>query len=159
MTPSPVGPCVLHRPTDSVPAQQPYSSHTDWLHTPSHTITHPHTQTHTSSSHTPHPHILTHSSHTLQTHIPLYTNSSHAPHTHTSSHTRILSHTYTHSHTHHTLLQTHISLHTNTNSSHTDTHTHKHRAYRSIDTGNTGTQGQCSHTRHVECVGTAQSPS
>ena len=42
--------------------------------------------------------------------------------------------------------------------SHTHTHTHKHRAYRSTDTGNMGTQGQCSHIRLVEHVGTAQSP-
>ena len=69
-----------------------------------------------------------------------------------------LKHTHTHTHTHihpHTLL---IHPHTHTLSlSHT--HTHKHRAYRSLDTGNTGTQGQCSHTRHMERVGTAQSPS
>ena len=64
--------------------------------------------------------------------------------------------THTHTHIHpHTFL---IHPHTHTLSlSHT--HTHKHRAYRSLDTGNTGTQGQCSHTRHMERVGTAQSPS
>ena len=63
-----------------------------------------------------------------------------------------LKHTHTHTLTHSSFTLTHIlSL--------THTHTHKHRAYRSIDTGNTGTQGQCSHTRHTEHVRTAQSPS
>ena len=58
--PSPVGPCVLHRLTNSVSAQQPQSSHTDRLHTPwdthihtlTHTLTHTHTHTHTPPTHT-----------------------------------------------------------------------------------------------------------
>ena len=66
VTPSPVGPCVLHRPTDTVPAQQPRSFHTDRLHPP---YTHIHTHTH--------PHTLLTHPHTLFSH----------PYTHTLSHT------------------------------------------------------------------------
>ena len=124
MTPSPVRPCVLHRPMDSVPAQQPHSSHADRLH-PSYTHVHTHAASHTLT----HTHILT------QIHIP-----SHA--------------TYTlHKHTHSSHPHTHVLLHT-----HTLTYTHPHTFFTQ-DTGNTGTQGQCSHNRHMECVGTAQSPS
>ena len=90
MTPSAVRPCVLHRPTDSVPAQQPCSSHRDRIHPP-YTHTHTHIHTHTQSlthSHThtdifshkyTHPHtLLKHSSHTLThphitPHTPSYT--------------------------------------------------------------------------------------
>ena len=61
-------------------------------------------------------------------------------------HPQTPSHALSHRHTH-----THVRAHVRT-------HTHTHRAYRSTNTGNTGTQGQCSHTRHVELVGTAQSP-
>ena len=121
-------------------------------HTPSYT---PHTLlTHSSLTHT-YPHILvTHlntsfaHSHTLHKHI-------HSSHPHTPSHIHTL--TYSHTHTLHTLTHTHP--HTPLTCTHTHTHTHNHRAYRNEDTGYTGTQGQCSHTRHMEHVGTAQSPS
>ena len=125
----------------------PPLSHT---HTQAHTLPSPHTQTHT-PSHTPHT-LLTHSSlilthpHILLTHLNTsLAYSSHSPQTNTL-HTHIQLHTHTPSHTPHLHTYTHI-------------YTHKHRAYRSEDTGNTGTQGQCSHTRHVERVGAAQSPS
>ena len=122
-------------------------------HTPSYT---PHTLlTHSSLTHT-YPHILLthlntsfeHSSHTPQTHT-LFTPTYTLTHTHP--------HTLTHTHTLHTLTHTHP--HTPLTCTHTHTHTHNHRAYRNEDTGYTGTQGQCSHTRHMEHVGTAQSPS
>ena len=153
---------MLHRPADSLPAQQLCSFHTDRLHLPSHrhthSLTHPHTLlTHSSLTHT-YPHILLthlntsfeHSSHTPQTHTlftPTYTLTHTHPHILTHTHSSY-PHTHTPSHTSH--------LHTYT---HTHTHTHNHRAYRNEDTGYTGTQGQCSHTRHMEHVGTAQSPS
>ena len=122
-----------------------------------HSLTHPHTLlthprsptlTHTYSSHTLIHHL--HTPHTLYKHI-------HSSHPHTPSHI----HTLTHSHTHtlHTHTHTHTPSHTPHLYTYTHIHTHNHRAYRSEDTGNTGTQGQCSHTRHVEHVGTAQSPS
>ena len=101
MTPSPVGPCVPHRSSHSVPAQEPHSFHTDRLHT----LIQPHT---------------------------------------TDTLTCTLTH-YTYTHT-----ERHI---------HRVREREKHRAYRSIDIGNTGTQEQCSHTRRMEHVGTAQSPS
>ena len=172
---------MLHRPMDSVHALQPRSSHTDRLHPPyTHSLTHSHihihilTQIHTishatqtclthphSPSHTPHtPSYTTHTLLTYSTHT--HTHSSH-PHTHKYINS---SHTHTPSHTPHTLTHTHSSYrhtHTLSHSPHlhtyTHTHKHKHKAYRGTDTGNTGTQGQCSHTRHVEHVGTAQSPS
>ena len=124
--------------------------------------------TETGSTHSSHTHIQTNSSYTL------------TPHTHTQIPHSLL--TYTHSHTHSTPTYPHIPSHTPHTPSHmphNHTHTHtphthnlthssltlthihkyKHRAYRSIHTGNMGTQGQCSNTRHVESVGTAQSPS
>ena len=70
MTPSPVGPCVLHRPMDTVPAQQSSSSHTNRLHPP-YTHTHTHTLTLTHSS-------LTYSLSLSNTHT----------HTHTHTHAR-----------------------------------------------------------------------
>ena len=131
-------------------------------HTTSHILTHRHTQApHTHHTHT-HPHtLLTHpckhtypctqtqTPHTLHTHI--------YPYTHTPS----LTHTLTHSS--HTPTNTHILAHKHKLLTHRhthpqrQTHTHNHRAYSSIDTGNMGTQGQCSHTRHMEHVRTAQS--
>ena len=153
MTPSPVGPCVLHRPADSVPAQQPHSCHTDRLHCPLHTRAHPHTTSHT--------HNITHP-HTLLTHS-TNTHSSH-PHTHilfTHTHTLTYSHPHTlliHSYTYSSYPHKHTPSHTPYFHTHTHTHAHTYRAYRSTDTGNTETQGLCSHTRHVECVETAQSP-
>ena len=113
---------MLHRPTDSVPAQQLCSSHTDRLHLPSHThrLTHsPHTHagSHTPQTHTP-SHSLTHSSltlthpHILLTHLNTsLAHSSHTPQTHT-----LFTPTYTLTHTHpHTLLtcaHTHTYTHT-----------------------------------------------
>ena len=136
-------------------------THTHRLtHSPLHTQ--PHTPSH--SSHTPHSPSLTHtySSHTLihHLHIP-YTLHKHTLHTHIHPHTYTPSHPHTHtlfipSHAHTLTHSSPAHIHTHT---HTHTHTHNHRAYRSEDTGNTGTQGQCSHTRHVERVGAAQSPS
>ena len=79
----------------------------------------------------------------LSSSVPLTQTGSTSPHTHTQAHT---------------LPPIHTPSHTLTHSSPAHLPTHKHRAYRSEDTGNMGTQGQCSHTRHVECVGTAQSP-
>ena len=139
--------------SSSVPFTQTGSTspHTD-THTASHTLIHsshtPHspTLTHTYSSHTLIHHL--HTPHTLHKHI-------HSSHPHTPSHIHTL--TYSHTHTLHTLTHTHP--HTPLTCTHTHTHTHNHRAYRSEDAGNTGTQGQCSHTRHMERVGTAQSPS
>ena len=149
----------------SVPLTQTGSTspHTH-THTHTHRLTHsppPHTQPHTTShtfphsSHTPHSPSLTHtySSHTLIHHL-------HTPHTlHKHIHS---SHPHTPSHIH-TLTHTHSSCpHTHTPSTHSSPahiHTHNHRAYRSEDTGCMGTQRQCSHTRHVEHVGTAKSPS
>ena len=139
--------------SSSVPFTQTGSTspHTD-THTASHTLIHsshtPHspTLTHTYSSHTLIHHLNT--PHTLHKHI-------HSSHPHTPSHIHTL--TYSHTHTLHTLTHTHP--HTPLTCTHTHTHTHNHRAYRNEDTGYTGTQGQCSHTRHMEHVGTAQSPS
>ena len=131
-----------------------------------HTHTHTHTHSLTHYSHTPHSPSLTHTHpHILLTHLnTLLAHSSHTPQTHT-----LFTPTYTLTHTHpHTLSHTHSSYphthtHTLTHSSpahiHTHIHTHNHRAYRSKDTGNTGNQGWCSHTRQMEHVGTAQSPS
>ena len=136
-------------------------------HTHTHRLTHsppPHTQPHTTShtfphsSHTPHSPSLTHtySSHTLIHHL----NTPHTLHKHIhSSHPHTPSHTHTHSHTHTPHTVTHTLSHSPHLHTYTHTHKHKHKAYRGTDTGNTGTQGQCSHTRHVEHVGTAQSPS
>ena len=134
--------------SSSVPFTQTGSTspHTD-THTASHTLIH--------SSHTPHSPTLTHtySSHTLIHHLHTLT---HSTNTYTL-HTHIHPHTYTPSHIHtHTL---HTLTHTLTHSLPAHIHTHNHRAYRSKDTGYMGTQGQCSHTRHMEHVGTAQSPS
>ena len=70
-----------------------------------------------------------------------------APHPHTASYHR---HPHMHPHT------LHIHTHRDT---YTEWEREKHRAYSSIDIGNTGTQEQCSHTRRMEHVGTAQSPS
>ena len=143
--------------SSSVPFTQTGSTspHTD-THTASHSLTHPHTLlTHSSLTHT-YPHILL-------THINTsFEHSSHTPQTHT-----LFTPTYTLTHTHpHILTHTHSSYpHTHTPSrtphlhTYTHKHTHNHRAYRSEDTGNTGTQGQCSHTRHMERVETAQIPS
>ena len=132
-------------------------------------LTHTHTQAHTLPpnthySHTRHSPSLTHTHrHILLTHLNTsLAHSSHTPQTHT-----LFTPTYTLTHTHpHTLTHTHSSYphtHTPSHTSHlhtyTHTHTHNHRAYRNEDTGYTGTQGQCSHTRHMEHVGTAQSPS
>ena len=136
--------------SSSVPLTQTGST-SPHMDTHPHTLlTHPHspTLTHTYSSHTLIHHL--HTPHTLYKHI-------HSSHPHTPSHI----HTLTHSHTHtlHTHTHTHTPSHTPHLYTYTHIHTHNHRAYRSEDTGNTGTQGQCSHTRHVEHVGTAQSPS
>ena len=108
------------------------------------TSPHMDTQPHT-PSHTPHSPSLTHTHpHILLTHLNTsLAYSSHSPQTNTL-HTHIQLHTHTPSHTPHLHTYTHI-------------YTHKHRAYRSEDTGNMGTQGQCSHTRHVKPVGTAHS--
>ena len=123
-------------------------------------LTQTHTQPHT-PSYTPHT-LLTHSSlthtypHILLTHLNTsFEHSSHTPQTHT-----LFTPTYTLTHTHpHTLTHTHSSYpHTHTPSrtphlhTYTHIHTHNHRAYRSEDIGSTGTQGRCSHTRHVERV-------
>ena len=151
-----------HSPCSAAPflsqRQAPSPLHTQFTHSHIHTyiLTQIHTISHTTQTLLTHPHTpLIHSSHTAHTHslhTLTHTNTL-TPHTHIHTHT-LLTHThssYPHTHTHpHTLL---TCTHT-----HTHTHTHKHRAYRSTDTGNTGTQGQCSHTRHVERVGTAQSP-
>ena len=136
-------PTHTHRLTHSPLHTQP--------HTPSHT-SHSPALTHTYSSHTLIHHL--HTPHTLHKHI-------HSSHPHTPSHI----HTLTHTHTHSSYPHTHTHTHTHTlvtcthTHRHTHTHTHNHRAYWSEDTGNTGTEGQCSHTRHVERVGTVQSPS
>ena len=121
MTPSPVGPCVLHRPADSVPAQQPHSCHTDRLHCPLHTRAHPHTTSHTHNITHPHT-LLTHSTNTHTLHTLTHTFSSH---THTPSHTHTLTHSsHTHTHTPHTLTNTHP--HTLLTFTHTHTHTRTH---------------------------------
>ena len=120
--------------------------------------THTHTQAHTLPpnthySHTHHSPSLTHT----HPHI-LLTLLTHSTNTYTL-HTHKHPHTYTPSHTHTHTLFIPSHTHTLTHSLPAHIHTHHHRAYRSKDTGNTGTQGQCSHTRHMERVGTAQSPS
>ena len=146
------------------------------LHTQPHTLPHTHTYSHTNthnlpcysntphtpsltltySSHTPHtPSYTTHTLLTYSTHTHTHTSHPHTQKYINSSHTHTPSHILTHSHTH----TPHTLTHSSPAHTHTHTHKHKHRAYRSTDTGNTGTQGQCSHTRHVKCVGTAQSPS
>ena len=105
-------------------------------HTHTH-ITHPHTLlTHSTNTHTLH--TLTHTFY-LHTHTQL--------HIHTPSH---IPHILT------DILLIPLQTHTLTYS--LPSHTHTYRAYRSTDTGNTGTQRECSHTRHMECVGIAQSP-
>ena len=91
MTPSPVGPCVIHRPADSVPAQQPHSCHTDRLSPLIHTCIHTHILTHTHNITHPHT-LLTHSTNTHTLHTLTHTFSSH---THTPSHTHTLTHSYT----------------------------------------------------------------
>ena len=117
-----------------------------------HTHTHKHTQAHTLLTHSSlkitHPHSPTHTSHTPHT-LHKYIHSSHPQ---TPSHI----HTLTHSHTHtlHTLTHTHP--HTLLTCTHTHTPSQslqeqRHRKHRD--------PGQCSHTRHMERVGTAQSPS
>ena len=123
------------------------------------TSPHSHTHTHRLTHSPPHTHRLTHP-HTLLTH------SSHIPHsssfTHTYSSHTLIHHLHTphtlHKHIHSSHPHTPSHTHTLTHFSPAHIHTHNHRAYRSTDTGNKGTQGQCSHTRHVERVGTAQSP-
>ena len=112
---------MLHRPADSLPAQQLCSFHTDRLHLPSHrhthSLTHPHTLlTHSSLTHT-YPHILL-------THLNTsFEHSSHTPQTHT-----LFTPTYTLTHTHpHILTHTHSSYphtHTPSHTSHLHTHTH-----------------------------------
>ena len=144
------------------------------LHTQPHTLPHTHTYSHTKThnlprySNTPHtPSLtLTYSSHTLIHH----SHTPHILHTHTytlftPSHTQIhkLTHTYTlthssHIHTHTLLIPSHTHTLTHSSPAHIHTQTQP-QSLRRTDTGNTGTQGQCSHTRHVEHVGTAQSPS
>ena len=182
MTPSPVDTLCASQANGLSPCSAaPFLSHRQApspLHTQPHTLPHTHTYSHTNThnlprySNTPHtPSLtLTYSSHTLIHH----SHTPHILHTHTytlftPSHTQIhklLTHTYTLTHSSHTHTHTHSSYrhtHTLSHSPHlhtyTHTHKHKHKAYRGTDTGNTGTQGQCSHTRHVEHVGTAQSPS
>ena len=133
----------------------PFLSHRQAVSPLIHTCTHTHILTHTHNITHPHT-LLTHSTNTHTLHTLTHTFSSH---THTPSHTHTLTHSsHTHTHTPHTLTNTHP--HTLLTFTHTHTHTHAHtyRAYRSTDTGNTETQGLCSHTRHVECVETAQSP-
>ena len=126
-------------------------SHTPHTHTASHSLTH--------NSHTPHSPSLTHTHpHILLTHLNTCTLLTHSTNTYTL-HTHIHPHTYTPSHTHTHTLFIPSHTHTLTHSLPAHIHTHNHRAYRSKDTGYMGTQGQCSHTRHMEHVGTAQSPS
>ena len=127
------------------------------------TSPHMDTQPHT-PSHTPHSPSLTHTHpHILLTHLNTsLAHSSHTPQTHTLfTPTYILTHTHPHTltHTHSSYPHTHTHTLTHSSPAHIHTHTHTHRAYRSENTGNTGTEGQCSHTRHLERVGTAQSPS
>ena len=115
--------------------------------------------TETGSTHSSHTHIYTNSSYTPTPHTHTHTQTPHSLLTHTLSHTHS-----THTHPHTLLTHPHTCLtithtHTHTPHPHTNTHKHKHRAYRNIHTGNMGTQWQCSHTKHVEHVGTAQSPS
>ena len=132
MTPSPVDTQVLHRPADTVHAQQPRSSHRDRLHPPyTHSLTHSHihthilTQIHTISHATQtlliHPHSPSHTPHILHTH----THSSH-PHTHILfTHTHTL--TYSHPHTLLTHSYTYFSYphkHTPSHTPYLHTHTH-----------------------------------
>ena len=146
MTPSAVRPCVLHRPTDSVPAQWPRSSHRDRIHPP---YTHTHTYTHTHrASHTPtHTHTYSHTNtHTLTR----YSNTPHTPSltltysSHTLIHHSDTPHiVHTHTHTLHTLTHTHTQAQS--------LQEHRHRKH--------GDLKAVLKTRHVERVGTAQSPS
>ena len=119
--------------------------------------THMRARTHT---HTPTSHTLTHSSHTPQTHTLLTPSLTHSIYTHTHSFTYTHPHTFlTYSQTYYSYPYKHTPSHTPYLHTHTHTHTHTYRAYRSTDTGNTGTQQECSHTKHMEYVVTAQSPS
>ena len=125
------------------------------------TSPHMDTQPHT-PSHTPHSPSLTHTHpHILLTHLNTsLAHPSHTPQTHTLfTPTYTLTHTHPHTLTHTLFIPSHAHTLTHSSPAHIHTHTHTHRAYRSENTGNTGTQGQCSHTRHVERVGAAQSPS
>ena len=137
MTPSPVDTQVLHRPADTVHAQQPRSSHRDRLHPPyTHSLTRSHihirilTQIHTISHATQtlltHPHTpLIHSSHTAHTHA-----------LHTLTHTNTLTpHTHIHTHTPHThtlLIPSHTHTPSHTSHLHTYTHTHTHTQAQSL---------------------------
>ena len=135
MTPSPVGRCVRHRPADSVPAQQPRSSHTDRIHTHSHALTPTYTQTpHTLPLHTHTHKLLTHSTHThphtLLTHPQTHTQSSHMPHNHTRTlhtpHTLLTPKHTPHSPTH---THTHLHTHSHTHTPHPHTHTLAHSSH------------------------------
>ena len=109
----------------------------------------PYTHMHTHTSHT-----VKHSSHTPQTHTLFTPSLTHSIHTHSQLHI------HTPSHIPHILTDILlIPLQTHTLTYSLPSHTHTYRAYRSTDTGNMGTQREWSNTRHMECVGTAQSPS
>ena len=146
MTPSPVDILCASQTNGLTPCSvAPFLSHRQAIPPLTHTCTHTHT-------HNTHPHtLLTHSINTHTLHTLTHTFYSH---TLTASHTHTLTHSsHTHRHTPHTLTNTHPHILL------TFTHTHTYRAYRSTDTGNMGTQREWSNTRHMECVGTAQSPS
>ena len=140
MTPSPVDTQVLHRPADTVHAQQPRSSHRDRLHPPyTHSLTHSHIHTHILTQ----THTISHATQTLLTHphTPLI-HSSHTAHTHalhTLTHTNTLTpHTHIHTHTPHThtlLIPSHTHTPSHTSHLHTYTHTHTHTHTSTEPTG------------------------
>ena len=144
MTPSPVDILCASQTNGLTPCSvAPFLSHRQAIPPLTHTCTHTHTS-----------HTLTHSSHTPQTHTLFTPSLTHSIHTHSQLHI------HTPSHIPHILtdillipLQTHALTYS------LPSHTHTYRAYRSTDTGNMGTQREWSNTRHMECVGTAQSPS
>ena len=151
--------------SSSVPLTQTGSTPPPLTHTHTQAHTHTHTHTHTQAQHSP-PHTalhtLTHSSltlthpHILLTHLNTsLAHPSHTPQTHT-----LFTPTYTLTHTHpHTLTHTHSSYpHTHTPSHTPHLHTYTHTTTEPTGVKTQETQGQCSHTRHVERVGTAQSP-
>ena len=149
MTPSAVRPCVLHRPTDSVPALRPRSSHRDRIHI---LLTHPYTHIHTNSSYTPTPHTHTQTAHSLLTHTHT---PSHTPHTHTQTPHTCLTITHTHnlihsSHTH-TLLTHPLSL----SLSHTHTQAQSLQQHRHQKHGDPG--AVLTHQAHGACGNSPES--
>ena len=154
MTPSPVDTLCASQSNGLSLSQQPHSCHTDRLYRPLHTCAHTQTHTHTPSHTHTTSHTLTHSSHSPQTHTVFTPSLTHSIHIHTHLHI------HTPSHIPHILTDIFLMpLQTHTLTYSLPSHTHTYRAYRSTDIGNMGTQQECSHTRHMECVGTAQSPS